>query len=69
MQPTPDDLLSIVDLMQELRQRYGRAPAYNTLWHALARGEIPAERVGRSWRVSRGDVPRVATAVGLAATA
>lgn len=64
-----DDRLSLVDVMQELHRRYGRAPAYHQIWHLLARGEIPAERVGSRWKVRRADVPRIAAALGIAAAA
>lgn len=69
MQTIEDDRLSIVDLMQELRRRYGQVPAYNTVWHAIACGEIPAERVRGRWRVKRADVAQVAAVVGIAAAA
>ena len=62
---TADDSLGIVDLMQELRRRCGRAPTYSQVWNAIARGEIPAERVNSRWRVQRADLPRVEAALGL----
>lgn len=64
-----DDRLGLVETMQELRRRYGRAPAYNQLWHAIAQGQIEAERVGGRWKVSRADVPRITAALGIAAAA
>lgn len=64
-----DDRLSLVEVMREVRQRYGASVEYNRLWRYVAQGEVPAERAGSRWLVRRSDVPRVAAAFGISAAA
>jgi hypothetical protein len=59
MPADPDDLTPI-DVIVELRRRYGDAPTYGQLWVLLASGTVPARRDGRAWKIPRAAVPLIA---------
>lgn len=62
---TSSDRLPLIELMRELRERYGGSVAYNHLWKLCAEGRVPAVRDRSRWFVDRKDVPLVAKALGL----
>jgi hypothetical protein len=64
--PRDPDLLPLMDGCRELNHRYGGRADYNTVWRAVARGQVPAERVGRGLYIRREDIPLAAEALGLA---
>lgn len=61
----PNESLSLVDVLQEIRRTYGQPVTYNILWKLIAEGSIPAERVRGRWQVQRRDLARVAEALGI----
>ncbi len=64
--PRDPDLLPLMDGCRELNHRYGGRADYNTVWRAIARGQVPAERVGRALYMRREHIPLAAAALGLA---
>jgi hypothetical protein len=52
--------LSIPEALAELRRDHDLVPSYHQLWAAIARGAVPAARVGRHLRVNRAALPAVA---------
>ena len=54
------DDLSIPEALIEARRLHGAAPSYHTAWCKIVTGEIPAERVGRGYKVKRSAVPLLA---------
>jgi len=59
----PTDDLELTEVLPELRQRYGIATTYHRLWVAVVEGRIPATRVGKRWKIRRGNLPRAAGAL------
>jgi hypothetical protein len=57
--------LDLADVNAELAKRHGRGVPYKHLWEACVEQRVPARRVGRSWRIRRRDVDRVAEIFGL----
>jgi hypothetical protein len=58
--------LDLITAIVRLRERYGRAPSYATMWTAVASNRVPAWRQGRGWRIREADLPLVAAHFGLA---
>jgi hypothetical protein len=54
------DDLSIPEALLEAKRLHGAAPSYHTAWCKVVTGEIPAERVGRGYKVKRSAVPQIA---------
>jgi hypothetical protein len=54
------DDLSIPEALLEARRLHGAAPSYHTAWCRIVTGVIPAERVGRGYKVKRSAVPQLA---------
>jgi hypothetical protein len=62
------DELDLIDLLEELRDRYGKCPSYPRVWRGAVGGSIPAFRArdGR-WRVKITDLEAIARTYKLAA--
>ena len=53
-------------LPRKLAERTGKAPpAYNRCYRAVLDGLVPAEKVGREWRVADSDLPVAERVLGL----
>lgn len=39
---------------------YGASLTYTQAWRAVTNGQIPAERVGRKWKIDPADLPAIA---------
>lgn len=68
-----DDRLALLQVNRELMARgyvaqAARAPGYARLYRAVIDGAIPAEQIGKSWSIRRGDLPLVAAVFGLVPT-
>ncbi len=62
--PTDDDTLDLIDAGAELRDAHGVNASYNQLYKACLDGMVPGYRVRGRWRLRRGDMPRIAAALG-----
>ena len=65
-----NDRIALLQVNRELMARgyvaqAAQAPGYARLYRAVIDGAIPAEQIGRSWSIRRGDLPLVAAAFGL----
>lgn len=67
--PATSDRISLPDTPLELRRLYGQVVSYGVLWRLVVEGAVPAERVRGRWFVARNDLPLVAEALGIPATA
>jgi hypothetical protein len=56
------DALKLPDALREVNAEHGIAISYTQFWGKVARGEIPAHRVGGRWWVLKDDIPRIVQA-------
>ena len=63
------DLIPLMDACRELARLHGQPVDYNVFWRVVARGEVPADRLGRGLYVRRSVLPLAATALGLTTAA
>ena len=61
--------LPIAGALPELRKQYGPAVTYMRLYMAVIQGDVPAEKRAGRWFLRRADLPKLATALGVAAQA
>ena len=54
-----NDLLSLTDTAVALRE-FGLRPTYQHVWRAVVAGDIPAQKVGKKWKVMPADLPSIA---------
>lgn len=65
-----NDRIALLQVNRELMahgyvSQVAQAPGYARLYRAAIDGAIPAEQIGRSWSIRRGDLPKVAAVFGL----
>lgn len=65
----PTDDIALPDVAAELRRQFGIAVTYQQLWAGVVSGRLPAYRLGRRYRIKRGDLPNVAAILGATAAA
>jgi hypothetical protein len=61
MSAEPDDF-ELSDVPREVKTRFGVVVSYAPVWNGVVRGDFPAHRVGRRWRVKTEDLGIIAEA-------
>jgi hypothetical protein len=57
----PDETYTdTIDLLEQLRKRYGINVSYTQLWTAIVSGRVPARRINGKWQTLTSDQPVIA---------